>query len=149
MLSVKSILQTQGHCGPVCLKMIFHYYGKKVSERKIATIGNTTRENGTSPSGLIKAAKYFGFNAEYKENSSFMELRKLIIKQKIPVIVAWFSGHESHYSVAIGIDNKNIYMADPEFKEIKHIPLVAFEKIWFDYTSEKKINLNPIIIIRK
>lgn len=148
MIKIKNFLQTPGRCGSFSLKSIFDYYGFKISEKKISEISKTTRDHGTAPSNLVKTAKYFGFEAEYKEKSSISEVKKLT-DSGIPVIISWFSGHESHYSIAIGVDKEYIYMADPEYKERKKIPLEAFERIWFDYNDKKELLFRPIIIIRK
>lgn len=153
MINLKSLKQTKSYCGPFSLKMIFNYYGKSVSGKEIARVAKTTIENGTSPKNMVEAAKHFGFNATYKENSDLEELKELVNEQKVPVIVNWFSETEGHYSIVVGFRNGKIYIQDPEYGKIKNMKIENFMKVWFDFSKDYPGNKNdfrirPIIIIR-
>lgn len=109
-----------GFCGPAVLKIVFSFYGINKTEEELGKICGTSAEKGTNISGLKKAADFFGFKFFIKDLADFKDIQ-YFIKRKTPVIVDWFSVDEGHYSVAIGFDNKNIYLADPEFSETRKI----------------------------
>lgn len=154
MLVVRPMRQTLSHCGPFCLKMVFNYYGVLIDEKKIAKIARTTIRDGTDYLDMVKAAEYFGFNAEYKNRLSLNELRKLVVKDKVPVIINWFDLNEGHYSVVVGVDNCNIYFIDPEGGHQKKMTLRNFKRVWFSFSgdylkSEDDLRLRPAIVIIK
>ncbi len=52
-----------------------------------------------------------------------------------PVLVLWNSYFEpagGHYSVVSAVTNDAVEIMDPQFGEIKNIPLRKFEENWFD-----------------
>jgi ABC-type bacteriocin/lantibiotic exporter with double-glycine peptidase domain len=156
MINIKPLKQINSYCGPYCLKMVFDYYAFKVKVKDIAKVTETAVSEGnlgTSPSNMVKAAKYFGFNSYYKEESSLKEIKKLLNKG-VPVIVNWFSEDEGHYSVVVGMDKRKIYLIDPEYGKKVSVSLIDFQKIWFDYTgdyvkSKKDFRVRPLIVIIK
>jgi ABC-type bacteriocin/lantibiotic exporter with double-glycine peptidase domain len=154
MIKVKPLKQTKSYCGPYALKMVFDYYGKNISIKEIAKEAKTAIAFGTGPKKMVNAAKFFGFNAVYKEKFSINELSKLVNKKKIPVIVNWFSENDGHYSVLVGINKTEIYLQDPEIGKIRKIKVKDFLKVWFDFSgdylkSKKDIRIRPIILILK
>src|SRR3989344_3530561 len=88
---------------------------------------------GVSVDGLINAAKGLGLNAFYKDFSEIKDLKEYVVDKKIPVIVDWFSIDDGHYSVIVDIDDKNIYIQDPEQLEPKTFDIEFFNRIWFDF----------------
>ena len=132
MLPVKPYLQSAGLCGPACLKMVLEYYGIKKSEAELAKLSKANPAKGTTAQNLVAAAKKLGFIAFYKDFSTIKEIKKYIDK-KIPVIVDWFSGDDGHYCAVAGIDNKFIYLQDPDLNKINKIDLVTFQRVWFDF----------------
>lgn len=141
MIKLKPFRQAPGLCGPVSLKMVMNYYGVSVSETEIAKIAGAKREKGTSIKGLIRAAKYFGFQTFLKKNSSLDDLR-YFIKRKIPVIVDWFFEDEGHYSVVVDIDKKNVVLMDPTLRKIliyirrRKFSTEKFFGVWFDFPGD-------------
>jgi len=76
------------------------------------------------------------------------------LERKIPVIVDWFSVDEGHYSAVVGINNKNIYLQDPELGKVRKLKINDFKRIWFDFPGEflrskKDIIIRRLIIIHK
>lgn len=63
-------------------------------------------------------------------------------------MVDWFSlygeHYEGHYSVAVDIDRKYIYLADPEIGKIRKILIEAFKKVWFDFEGPHLKNANRL-----
>lgn len=146
-LNVKSFQETlgAGMCGPASLKIIFSYYGVNKSEKELAELSSTTKSLGTDVKGLIKAVKRLGFKISVKNNSSFIDIEKWLIKG-VPLIVDWFTRGrrdysdsevaDGHYSVVCGIDDGHIYLQDPEIGGIRKIEKDDFKKVWFDFSGE-------------
>lgn len=152
-LDVKPFRQSPGFCGPASLKMVLEYYGVERTEKEIGQLSKCTREKGTSAKNLIKAAEKLGFKAHIEDNSNINRI-KYFLDNKIPVIVDWFSHDEGHYSVSIGLDDKNIYLQDPELGAIRTLDRQTFFRVWFDFPKShirtpKDIILRRIIIIEK
>ncbi len=134
MLNVKPHLQYAGLCGPACLHMVLKYFGLEKSDKELAKLCGANAKTGTTAAQIITAAKKLGFKAFYKDFSSIAEIKKYIDK-KIPVIVDWFSIDDGHYSVAVKIDAKFIYLQDPDLNKINKIDLETFQRIWFDFEA--------------
>ncbi|MDD5144832.1 MAG: cysteine peptidase family C39 domain-containing protein [Candidatus Pacebacteria bacterium] len=141
MIKLKPFRQTPGLCGPAALKMVMDYYGISVSEGEIAKRAGSTRENGTSIEGLMKAARYFGFKTFTKTACSLGDLR-YFMKKGIPVIVDWFSEDDGHYSVVVDVTKTKVILMDPELRKFliyarrREIPCDKFMRIWFDYKGD-------------
>lgn len=141
---------TSGYCGPASLKMVLKKYGIDKSEEHLARLSGATKRYGVDDDGMLKAVKKLGFKAIAKEYSTLDEI-KSYLKKDIPVIVGWFSVNEGHYSVVVGLDAKNIKIADPEFGKVREMSRKDFEKVWFSYDGYKmdpsKVNVREIIVI--
>ncbi len=141
-------------CGPASMKMVFDYYGIEKSEEEIAKLCETTEESGTNDEGIKKAAESLGFKVEIKNESTFEDMQDYLNK-KMPVIVNWFTRGRSdysnsevadgHYSVVVGLDDRYIYLQDPEIGELREIKRNDFMKVWFDFKGEC-IKPNELII---
>jgi len=144
--------QTPGYCGPASVKMVLDFYGITMSELAIADAAGTSSA-GTSAKGLIKAVRQFGYRAHIVDRASFAEMEHFL-DQSIPVIVDWFSQDDGHYSVAVGMDEKNIYLQDPEIGGVRKLSLETFKRVWFDFPnkfmeSKNDLILRRIIVIQK
>ncbi len=141
-------------CGPAALFMVADFYGVKTSEKELAEFSGCTPEKGTSAEGLAAAAKKIGLNATIKNNATLADIRHWVTGKKVPVIVDWFSEDEGHYSVVVGINNKHIYMQDPELGRMRTMDLDAFRRVWFDFPgayirSPADLILRRMIVINK
>lgn len=95
-----------------------------------------------------------GFRVKIKNNSSFKDIENWLDK-KVPVIVNWFTKGrqdysesevaDGHYSVAAGLDDKFIYLQDPEIGKIRKLKREDFMTVWFDFKG-KCIKPNELII---
>lgn len=153
MLKIKPYLQSPGYCGPASLKMVLEYFGIEKSERTLGKMTGCTKKAGTSALRIIEIAKQLGLKAFIKDFAEIEDIRKFIGK-KIPVIVAWFSVDDGHYSVVVGIDNKTIYLQDPEIGKIRPIELKIFKRIWLDFhgdflKAKEDIVIRRMIVIHK
>lgn len=155
MLKVRHFRQQKpGFCGPASLKMVLEYYGSQKSEKELARLSGCTISKGVKAEGILEAAKKLGFKGFIKDFSDIKDLKKYVLKKKIPVIVNWFSIDEGHYSVVVDIDRENIYLQDPELKGIRTIKIKTFKRVWFDFPgdflhSKDEIIIRRIIVIYK
>jgi ABC-type bacteriocin/lantibiotic exporter with double-glycine peptidase domain len=150
MIHIKPFKQSKGYCGPACLKMILSFYDINKSEKYLAELTKTTRDKGCDEINIVKAARKFNLNGYVKQNSSIKEIKKLL-KNKIPVIVNWFSPEEGgHYSVVVGFEKNKIILIDPHFGELKKHKIEWFEERWFDlpFSPDGPV-LRQIIVIQK
>ncbi len=152
-IPIKPHRQAPSYCGPACLKMIFSHHGLSKDEKHIGKIAGTTFEHGTSLAGMKKAAEYFGFVFAHKDKSTFADIKRLLDKDVAP-IVDWFSVDEGHYSVVVGLDDKKIYLQDPETGGKRAIDRQTFYRVWFDFHGDyikdpKKIYLRRLIFLQK
>ncbi len=132
MIKLKIFEQTKGMCGPASLRMVFDYYGLKLSEKELAQKSGASVSKGASPDDLIKAVKSSDWHGFFKEGGRLKEL-EYFVSRNMPVVVDWFSEYEGHYSVVTGVDRKFVYLADPEFGRINKIFRDRFLNVWFDF----------------
>ncbi len=162
LLPVKSFKENPGMCGPASLKMVLDYYGVEKSEKELALLCDSSPELGTSAEKIKSAAEELEFKAEIKENSNFEDIQKWLDK-KVPAIVDWFTRGgdnytdsdiaDGHYSVVVGLDEKVIYLQDPEIGRLRKIKKDDFMKVWFDfkgkYIKPDELVIRQIIAIYK
>jgi predicted double-glycine peptidase len=141
-------------CGPASLKMVLAYYGVEKTEQELAVLAGTDVKLGTSAEGIQKAAEGLGFHVEIKNNSSLPDMQTWLDK-KVPVIVDWFTRGRSdypdaemadgHYSVVVGLDEKCIYLQDPEIGNLRTIPRDDFLRVWFDFKGDSITSWDDMI----
>ena len=141
-------------CGPASLKIVLKYYDIEVTEKKLAKMAGWNRDLGIDDRGIKKVANSFGFEVKIKNNSSFKDIEKWLDK-KVPVIINWFSRGrcdrsssdiaDGHYSVIAGLDDKFIYLQDPEIGKIRKLVKYDFMRVWFDFKGEY-IKSNELVI---
>ena len=147
LLNVKPFRQTPRYCGPASLKIVLEYYGISKSEKELVRMTRCTKRDGTKAKNIVLAARKLGLNAYMRDNSSISKISALL-KKGIPTIVDWFSDDEGHYSVVVGIDNKQIYLQDPELGRVKKIDRKTFMRVWFDFEDEYLKNSKGLILRR-
>jgi ABC-type bacteriocin/lantibiotic exporter with double-glycine peptidase domain len=144
-LKVKHFVQSPAYCGPASLKIAMSYFGKDVSEEELAKLAHATKENGTEPEGLMKAAKENNFNVLVREGKyNAEELKKEISEiddfvniKKLPVIIGWFDKDGGHYAVVTGTDSKNLILSDPASDEpVRYLEKAALPETWFIFLGE-------------
>ncbi|OGZ64231.1 MAG: hypothetical protein A2998_00345 [Candidatus Staskawiczbacteria bacterium RIFCSPLOWO2_01_FULL_37_25b] len=156
LLKVKPFQETlhADMCGPASLKIVLDYYGIEKSEKELAKLCKIKKGLGVDDKGIKKVAEKLGFRVEIKNNSSFKDIEKWL-KKGVPVIVDWFTRGrndypesetaDGHYSVVCGLDDKFIYLQDPEIGKIRKIKRDDFMKVWFDF-SGKYIKAEELIV---
>jgi ABC-type bacteriocin/lantibiotic exporter with double-glycine peptidase domain len=165
LLKIKPFQESlyKGYCGPAVLKMILGYYGIEKSEEELAELVGATNYNGTDDKSISKVLKKFELNCEVKNNSNFLDIQKYL-DSDIPVIVDWFTRGradypdsavaDGHYSIVVGLDDKFIYLQDPEIGKLRKLARNDFLKVWFDFTGEflespKQMIIRQLIAVYK
>ncbi len=146
--------QTPMFCGPTCLRIVFRYYDIQKTEEELAEMCQSSRETGTDPQNMVQVAQELGLRTEYMRESSIDEVRSLT-SQGIPVIVDWFSPEQAgHYSVIIGVGNRELIMAEPLTGSTRRMTIKDFLNHWFELDSyppkdPSKFTLREMIVIQK
>lgn len=164
MLKLKPFQETlnASMCGPASLKIVLNYYGVEATEKELAKLAGHSSDLGVDDKGLARAAKHLGFKVKIKNNSGFKDIEKWLDK-KVPVIVNWFTRGrrdysdsdiaDGHYSVVAGLNNKFIYLQDPEIGKIRKLKKDDFMRAWFDfrgkYIKPSELIIRQIIAIYK
>lgn len=164
MLKTKPFQETlyASMCGPASLKIVLDYYGIEKSEKELATLCKVDKNLGVNDKDIKRVAERLGFKVVIKNNSNFKDIEKWLDK-KVPVIVDWFTkgrqGYsesetaDGHYSVGAGLDEKYIYLQDPEIGKIRKIKRDDFMRVWFDFSGEfikaDELIIRQIIVIYK
>ncbi|OJF76779.1 MAG: peptidase C39 [Treponema sp. CETP13] len=122
-MKIQKVLQhDETDCGVACLSIIFKYYGKTVSLRKIRTVAGTDKK-GTSGLGIVKGANSFGMSCK-----CLMATDKEKISEIALPAIFHFHGNTDHYIVVYKIKNKKIYVSDPALGLYKISKKTFFEK---------------------
>jgi len=156
ILNIKPFQETLNNscCGPATLKIVFGYYGINKSEKELAKVSGWDKDLGIDDKVIKKAAEQLGFKVKIKNNSTFKDIESWL-KKGVPIIVDWFTRGRSdysdsavpdgHYSVVAGLDDKFIYLQDPEIGKIRKLDKEDFLTVWFDFAG-KYIKPNELII---
>ncbi|MBL7787088.1 MAG: peptidase domain-containing ABC transporter [Chitinophagales bacterium] len=109
-------------CGPSCLKMILHHYGKNYSMAELRQKCNINR-SGVTLHDISKGAKETGFSTL----AAFLTIEELY-KMPLPCILHW---NQEHFVVLYKIvpTKKLFYIADPGYGNIK-LSEEDFKKQW-------------------
>ena len=147
MIKLKPYRQKPGFCGPSSMKMVLELYGMNKSEVELGRLTDCSPSEGTRGPSLVEGAKKLGFKAFLKDEAEVSDIRKWVEKG-IPVIVNWFSVDGGHYSVAVGLTKKFIFLMDPEIARVRRMPMETFEEVWFDFTPEHRRTRKSLVLRR-
>ncbi|KKQ17807.1 MAG: hypothetical protein US31_C0016G0014 [Berkelbacteria bacterium GW2011_GWA1_36_9] len=146
-LNVKSFQETlhADMCGPASLKIVLDFYGLKKTEQDLANLIGVVPGIGVDDKSIKKAVKSLGFKVQIKNESTFDDIEGWL-KKGVPIIVDWFTRGrcdyddsevaDGHYSVVFGLDDKYIYLQDPETGNKRKIERDDFMKVWFDFMGK-------------
>lgn len=123
------------YCGPAVLKIILSAQGVSITQKEAALLAGTTRANGTSPQGLVKALRAHGLSVTGGNNRSIADLKSATQNGVVPV-VCFTERHFSwgHYAIVLGFKGRYIELLDPAEKNGKGEPMsvTEFAKRWKD-----------------
>jgi len=150
-LKIPNVRQSNSYsCGAACLLAILAHYNKfEGNEDQLADQLNTNSEDGTNPESIVKIAKKYGLKSNIKNKCTINDLNNYV-NTKTPVIInyqAWTNKKkvnwennetDGHYSILIGVDDKNVYFNDPSLLDKKgYIPIKEFMDRWHDEGYER------------
>lgn len=156
LLDIKPFQETlrKSYCGPASLKIVLDYYSTDKTEKELAKMAGWNKTLGIDDRGIKKAAKILGFRVKVKNNSNYRDIQNWLNKG-VPVIVNWFTKGrnnypesetaDGHYSVVMGLDDKFIYLQDPEIGRIRKIKRYDFMRVWFDFKGDY-LKSNELVI---
>jgi len=155
VLQVPNTRQTTHFCGVASLKAALAFWGVHESEIRIAELSGATHADGVTGDGLVQAAKQLGFEADYFVGGNRNDLAYWLQRRKTPVIVFWFGhgrrGDGNHASVAVGMDNEQLYYMDPEPGMVLAKPLDKWENCWFTFAGKpesKTLRVGEYLVVR-
>ncbi len=128
-------------CGPACIAMLSHYYGKKLSLDTVKSLCSVTRL-GVSVQDLLEGMRHIGFQSNaYKVNLEELE------QFPLPVILHW---KQDHFVVLYRIKTirnngqvkKTYKIADPSYGKVS-ISAEVMQKEWMG-ASDKGVALAAI-----
>ncbi len=151
VLKINHYKQTRGlsSCGSVSLKIVFEYYGKKLSEKELIKRTKAFPGKGVSHKNMIKTARALGFKVSEKNKASIKDIKRFI-NENIPAIVNYINPRtkKGHYSVVRGYNNKShiIIMADSSNGDNFKISEKDFLKAWH---NSKNTSKKWMLIVKK
>jgi ATP-binding cassette subfamily B protein len=103
-------------CGPTCLKMVAHYYGKSFTRQHLRAFSGISKE-GVSLLGISEAAEKIGF----RTMGSMLSISQLK-SATLPLILHWSQNHfVTLYQISTKASKKSVYhIADPAMGLIKY-----------------------------
>jgi predicted double-glycine peptidase len=151
ILHLPVVHQTHNYdCGAAALRAVAHYYGVGPDrEGDFIKACDTSKELGTDPTDIIKAARGMGLRAKRFEGMGLKNLMGFLQDGKpvICAVQAWGEEEDydelesGHYVVAIGFDERYIFFEDPSVKGDKargHMPHGEFIRRWADVDRRGK-----------
>jgi len=138
--------ETEYTCLPACIRMVFSYLGKDISEKKIASACHTTNA-GTKLKDAVQAARHFGYEVTQIQDGLLEDLFQSINNFK-PVIVILGLEHLSygdfgtHSVVVTGFKEDHILIIEPLTGKEKQINILDFLKAW-QSRGKKGIIIHP------
>jgi len=108
-------------CGPECLWLVAHLYGKEVSLEKLVRMAGTDPHSGTSVEDIIRVCRQLGLPAEAVET----DLDSLLWDPRRDILLV---SNNSHYVLLLGADEENVFVADGRGR--RAIDGGAFSNYW-------------------
>lgn len=116
-------------CGAACLASICAFYKLKIPIGKVRQLANTDKK-GTNLFGLVEASKQLGFIAKGAKLGEEKDLSEI----HVPAILHVLSqGKFPHYVVLYKATDKYVQIMDPEYGDMKKIPIEEYRKVMTGY----------------
>ncbi len=130
--NVPFVKQRFFYCGPASLESVLGYWGKDISQKKIADSIYFSKSKGTFNFEMVDFATREGFFTE-DYSGSLKDLNFYLSKQ-IPVVILFKKGFlfsDYHYQVVVGINEKNGYLiVNDGVRKEKLIHIKRFSNGW-------------------
>jgi uncharacterized protein YgiM (DUF1202 family) len=128
----KGVNYASSWCGPTSVGMVMDYYGINKTQSTLAVdCKYTFRErSGTPTSGMVSAAKKYGFANSKETWSSSMDYLREEIYANRPVIVLVDTKWKGHYIVVTGFRNGKVIVNDPAGGKTSEYSESYFYNMW-------------------
>lgn len=110
--------------------------GVKKTEKELLEFSGCDLEHGSPAKALVSTAYRYGLEGRIQDNFTLKDLDTEVNRELRPVIVNWFSEDDGHYSVVVGIDEENVYLADPDVGYLRALRIDIFQRVWFDFQGD-------------
>lgn len=122
-------------CGAAALASICAFYKLHIPIARVRQYANTDKK-GTNLLGLVEASKKLGFIAKGAKIADGADLTEITLPAIVHVLA---QGRFPHYVVAYKATAKYVQIMDPEYGDLRKIPVEAFRKSMTGYL----VLLNP------
>ncbi len=120
-------------CGPVTIGALMGFNGIYPKYQDVFDTCGCSQDYGTSHDGVIATAQKCGFKTTVMTDVNLDQLRELVKEQ--PVMIGWTIGGVPHFSIATGVTEKSVCLADCDYvlkNPRRYVSLERFEKQWWD-----------------
>jgi ABC-type bacteriocin/lantibiotic exporter with double-glycine peptidase domain len=123
------------YCGPTVLQMTLGAYGIKRTQDQLAKEAKTPLDmkHGTEVKNMAAVLRSYNLEVTEKNNRTIADIKKAYASGKLIILcyAERFWGWD-HYAIVEKIDNKHIYLIDPQEKigTTLKMPLKEFEENW-------------------
>jgi predicted double-glycine peptidase len=128
--------QTNRACGAACLSMVYRSYGKDISQAQIwQAIAKPNRFGSLSSTTHLMAGDALnrGFGAVAIQARHPLQALRICQQSDIRVILNHRLKHDvatGHYSVLVGIDDKNVVLHDPFYGPSRRLSHAELLELW-------------------
>lgn len=143
MRPYKIYKQSEGQCGPASLRsQIYYWLGREVQEEEVRRFAKSSRKEGSSSEGLVRATKMYGLNAVHiSKNGTILGLLSGLVSQGVYPVVCYTDRDykEDHWASVLSI-SKKVVVADSVSCRKKHLDFDEFYSDWSEITNEGTFN---------
>ncbi len=129
VLAVPYVGQEKDTCGAAALTMVLRYWGQAIDHDEAVKLLEGPETGGIRGSKLAELARERGFTAiTYRGDLAHLGEQ---IRKGRPLIVAWkVKGSRYHDVVVVGLDDRNVFVHDPDRGASRPVSRKDFEKRW-------------------
>lgn len=123
-------------CGAATLRMVLAYWGINRSETTIARMAGTTKQHGTSPTGLVNAIRSMDLSYKRSAQAQLADISAALRRGR-PVLIHYREPGEesSHYALVVGMNDKEIIMHDAYHGKDFILSRAEFRRRWIGYLN--------------
>lgn len=146
--------QTAYSCAAASLSYSYSLLELSIRESELLHLVNPQRGDGAEWLDLISNIVEYWFGFSYQRNKTFEDLLNAQLMYEAPILVQWFSQRDpenpgNHVSVIHAINEVEIVLMDPAFKDFFTMSSEDFMKIWKDEDGESSyLILSPGSIMK-
>lgn len=124
------------NCGPTALGMILAFqYSLDLTQRELNILTGVTPD-GTSEHHLIRALKIMGFRYEESSKGTRHKLRDFLRNGVAPMVHVVLEDGGGHYMIVTGMDDSNIWLADPRTGTVIQYGMSFFLGVWKEEAND-------------